>query len=46
MLKTVLGLEQARMNRFGDGMKLVVLVSESDKRAGIEEDLQQFYLYR
>ena len=34
------------MNRFGNGMKLVVFVSESDKRAGIEEDLQQFDLYR
>jgi hypothetical protein len=33
-------------SNIGNGMKPVVFVSESDKRAGIEEDLQQFDLYR
>ena len=35
-----MGFEQLRVDRFGDGMIIVVFIGKSKKRSGIEKDLQ------
>ena len=45
-LELSVGCEQLRVDRFGDGMIIVVFVSESKKRSGIEKDLQGMDFYR
>lgn len=40
------GPEQLSVNRFGYGMIIVVFVSKSKKRSGIEKNLQGLDLYR
>jgi len=45
-LELSVGSEQLRVDRFGDGMIIVVFVSESKKRSGIEKDFQGLDFYR
>jgi hypothetical protein len=40
------GTEQFSVDRFGDGMIIVVFVSEIKKRSGIEKDFQGLDFYR
>ena len=41
-----MGSEEFSVDRFGYGMIIVVFVSKSKKRSGIEKDLQGFEFYR